>query len=293
MMKYTSEHPPLYCPQTTSRWYKYASRMKPRGVLWHSTGCDNPYLRRYVQPSDNAADRQKWLDKLGCNTAGTDWNHMSVQAGVHAWIGKLADGTVTAVQAGSWDLMAWGCGNGTRGSCNNGWIQFEICEDGLDDPDYFNAVYAEAVELTAYLCKTYDIDPTESLQFCGVTVPTIIDHRTSHTLGLGTNHGDVHHWFSRYGKTMQDVRDDVKKLLEEDEMTGQEINAKLTEYYNTQPTSAYAEESSARNVKRGLFVDGDGDGLVDNPGAPVTRQDLSLVIDRLIKTYGLTEKEIG
>lgn len=289
-MRYTAKNPPLFCPQTTSRWWKYASRVKPLGVLWHSTGANNPAIKRYVQPSDNAADRNYWLQLLGVNQYGNDWNHTDRQAGVHAWIGRLADGTVTTVQAGPWDLQAWGCGSGSRGSCNKGWIQFEICEDSQTNREYFEQVYHEAVELTAYLCKLYGFDPQKNIQFCGVTTPTVLDHRTSHILGLGTNHGDVNTWFSRYGKTMQHARNDVQKLLEEDDMTGEEINAKLSEFYCAQPTSKYAEEASERNIERGLFLDGDGDGLVDNPGAPITRQDLSLVLDRLIDLYGLQKK---
>jgi hypothetical protein len=52
-----------------------------------------------------------------------------------------------------WDYRPWGCGSGKNGSCNNGWIQFEICEDNLNDVNYFNKVYKEACLLTAFLCK--------------------------------------------------------------------------------------------------------------------------------------------
>lgn len=287
-MKYTAEHPPLRCYMTQSRWYRYATRgVKPCGVLLHSTGANNPKLWRYVQPSDDAPDKQYWLDLLGWNPWRSDWNHQQRDAGVHAFVGKLASGEVAAVQCGPWDLMAWGCGAGARGSCNDGWIQFEICEDGLDDPDYFAAVYREAVELTAYLCNLYGLNPMEDVKFCGVTVPRVLDHKTSAVLGVGYPHGDVQHWFPKFGKSLSDVRRDVKKLLEDENMTGEEINAKLTEYYSTQPTSEYAQEASARNIERGLFLDGDGDGLVDDPNAPIKRQDLSLVIDRLIELYGL------
>jgi hypothetical protein len=41
--------------------------MTVKGVLWHSTGCNNPWLKRYVQPDDNASDREAWLKKLGVN----------------------------------------------------------------------------------------------------------------------------------------------------------------------------------------------------------------------------------
>lgn len=71
------------------------------------------------------------------------------------------------------------------------------------------AVYNEACELTAYLCKLFNIDPHGTVRYKGVDVPTIIDHRTSHDLGLGNNHGDVKHWFPKYGKYLDEIRDDV------------------------------------------------------------------------------------
>ena len=134
-----------------STWYRGAGKTTVRGVLWHSTGANNKTLKRYVQPDDNAADRAKMLEQLGVNKSGNDWNHSERQAGVHAFIGTLANGDVTTVQVGPWDKKAWGCASGPKGSCNNGWIQFEICEDNLNDPVYFDKVYREAVELTAYL----------------------------------------------------------------------------------------------------------------------------------------------
>ena len=112
-----------------------------------------------------------------------------------------------------WDWRPWGCGSGSKGSCNNGWIQFEICEDGLQNKAYFEEVYKEACELTAYMCKMFNLDPQGTVKNGNVTVPVIICHADSHKLGLGSNHGDVLHWFKKYGKTMQDVRDDVWKLM--------------------------------------------------------------------------------
>lgn len=122
--------------------------------------------------------------------------------GVNAWIGKLADGTVATVQAMPWGWKPWGCGGGDRGSCNDGWIQFEICEDSLNDKSYAQRVYNEACELTAYLCKMYHLDPHGEVNFKGAYVPVILDHKTSYLLGLGNNHGDVQHWFPKIlGKT--------------------------------------------------------------------------------------------
>lgn len=212
-MKYSDKNVPLVCMMTQSVCYKETGRMQVKGVLWHSTGADNPWLKRYVQPDDEAADREKLLAVIGKNSYGNDWNHTGYQAGLNCWVGKLADGTAAAVQTMPWDYRPWGCGSGARGSCNGGWIQFEICEDGLDDADYFRQVYSEACELTAYLCRKFGIDPKGSVSFNGVEVPTVLCHADSHRLELGSNHGDVLHWFPKFGKDMDSVRNDVAELL--------------------------------------------------------------------------------
>lgn len=212
-LKYSASNPPLVCMMTQSTCYRGTSTMAIKGVLWHSTGANNPWLKRYVQPDDNVSNKAALLAKIGTNTNRNDWNHIEVQAGLNAWIGRLADGTVATVQTMPWNYKPWGCGSGSRGSCNNGWIQFEICEDGLGDQSYFNAVYKEACEFTAFICKTYGINPLGSVSISGISVPTILCHQDSYKYGLGSNHGDVYHWFSRYGKTMDNVRNDVAKLL--------------------------------------------------------------------------------
>lgn len=204
-MKYDSSAP-LVCMMTQSTCYRKTSKMTVKGVLWHSTGANNPWLKRYVQPDDNAPNREELLALLGKNQYNNDWNHKEVEAGLNAWIGKLADGSIASVQTMPWDFKPWGCG----GACNNGWIQFEICEDDLNDRAYFEKVYREACELTAYLCQMYHIDPYGKVG----SVPTILCHQDSYQYGMGSNHSDVYHWFGRYGKTMDTVRDDVADLLD-------------------------------------------------------------------------------
>ena len=212
-MKYNDKNKPLVCMMTQSTCYKGTRKFTPKGVLWHSTGANNPWLKRYVQPDDKAADRSEWLNRLGKNQYNNDWNHKEVQAGLNFWIGKLADGTVAAVQTMPWDYRPWGCGSGSKGSCNDTHIQFEICEDSLNDASYFNAVYKEACEVTAYLCRMFGIDPKGTISYKGLSVPTIIDHSGSHSLGLGSNHADIQHWSRKYGKTMDNVRNDVAAIL--------------------------------------------------------------------------------
>ena len=212
-MKYNSSNTPLKCIMTNSTCFRQTSGMTIKGVLWHSTGANNPNLKRYVQPSDGDANYQQLIQLLGKNTSGNDWNHMALMAGLNAWIGKLADGTITSVQTMPWNYKPWGCGTGANGSCNDGWIQFEICEDSLADKEYFDAVYKEGCELTAYLCKEYGLNPKGTVSFKNKVVPVILCHNDSAKLGLGNNHADVLHWFVKYGKTMEDVRNDVAKLL--------------------------------------------------------------------------------
>lgn len=137
-MKYSTNNQPIVCMQTQSTCYNGTTGGKPVGILWHDTGAGNPYIKRYVQPSDNDANRASLLNLLGKNAYANDWNHISHQAGLNAWVGKLADGTVATVQSMPWNYRPWGCGSGSRGSCNGSssvsnspfWIQFEICDDG-------------------------------------------------------------------------------------------------------------------------------------------------------------------
>lgn len=300
-MKYTSAKPPMKCFMRQSSWYKGAGKTTIRGVLWHSTGANNPNLKRYVQPDDNAVDRARMLELLGVNKSGNDWNHISREAGVHAWVGKLASGEVASVQVGDWDKKAWGCGSGKKGSCNNGWIQFEICEDNLSDPVYFEKVYREAVELTAYLCKLYNLDPQGTVTYSGVRVPVILCHQDSYQLGLGSNHGDVLHWLPKYGKSMQTVRDDVSALLagantnkeEDDDMDVtrfKELWGEMRKELQDNNSSKYSEEARAWATSTGLIA-GNGTEINGEPNYMwadiLTREQFVTVLYRFAKKMGM------
>lgn len=184
---------------TKNRCYKIGKKTKKKGVMWHSTGANNPNLKRYVGPDDGA---------LGKNSNNNHWN--AYQPGgrnvcVHAFIGLLKNGKVATYQTLPWEMRGWHAG----GTGNNDYIGFEICEDNLKDKSYFEKVYKEAVELTAYLCELHGWNPK------GKNV--IICHAEGHKLGIASNHGDVLHWFKKHGKTMDDVRNDVAELMEKKE----------------------------------------------------------------------------
>lgn len=210
------------CLLTKNDCYKAGKKITPKGVMWHSTGADNPNLKRYVQPDDG---------KLGDNEYNNDWNRSGVGACVHAFIGLDKNGVVATYQTLPWNYRGWHCG----GSGNDKYISFEICEDDLKDKSYFEKVYKEAVELTAYLCKMYDLDPN------GKNV--IICHQDGYKLGIATNHGDVYNWFNKFGKDMNDVRKDVAVAM-----------GKTTSGSSSKPSTS--KPSASTSGKTTLKVDG-------------------------------------
>lgn len=290
-MKYSASNKPLVCMQTQSTCYKGTDKMKVKGVLWHSTAANNPTLKRYVQPSDKkpAADtysKAKWLEILGKNKYNNDMNHIERKMGMNAWIGELADGTVTTIQTMPWDYRPWGCASGKKGSCNSGWIQFEICEDDLTDKKYFEAVYKEACEFTAYICDMYNLDPKGSVMMNGVKVPVILCHQDSYKLGLGNNHGDVYHWFKKYGKDMNDVRNDVAKILKES--TASKVEAPKKEATSIPVTDAADTNEIIKYVVRKTFVD-----LKSQIGAYANLDNAKKACDSAGKDYEVYEIETG
>lgn len=181
---------------TNNECYKAGKTITVKGIMVHSTGANNPNLKRYVNPDDG---------KLGTNHNKNHWNTFRPdgrQVCCHAFIGKLADGSIATYQTLPWNHRGWHAG----GLANNSHIGFEICEDNTKDPLYFKAVYQEAVDLCVYLCKQY-----------GLTEKDIIDHKEGAALGLASNHGDVGHWFPKHGKSMDTFRADVKAALNKTE----------------------------------------------------------------------------
>ena len=178
--------------------YKAGKTIVPKGLMVHSTGANNPMLKRYVGPDDGL---------LGKNQYGNHWNRpMDRKVCVHAFIGKLEDGSIATYQTLPWNHRAWHCGSGPKGSGNDSHVSFEICEDGLTNADYFRGVFNEAVALCAYLCDMFKLDPMKD----GV----IIGHYEGHQRGLAGNHADPRHWFTKFGESMDSFRAAVKRSLD-------------------------------------------------------------------------------
>lgn len=179
--------------QTNNPCYKAGKKIKPSGIVVHSTGANNPYLKRYVGPDDGV---------LGKNQYNNHWNKSSATKCVHAFIGKAADGSLKIYQTLPWDYRCWGVGSGKKGSYNSTHIQFEICEDGLTNETYYNEAFNLAKELCAFLCEKY-----------GIKTANIVGHYEAAAAGYGSNHGDPRNWQKKFGGSMDQFRKDVGSML--------------------------------------------------------------------------------
>lgn len=266
---------------TNNECYQRGIKINPCGIMVHSTGANNKTLKRYVQP-DNG--------KIGYNGNG---NHMNTfrpggrQVCPHAFIGTAKDGSIATCQILPWDMRGWHSGSGPKGSANNmGYIGFEICEDGLTDATYFNKVYKEAVELTAYLCKLYNLNPSKD----GV----IICHSEGHKRGIASNHADVMHWFPKHGKSMDTFRADVVKQMNNTNVEEEEdvdINKLLSEMTDKQAytlltkalTYASSLEEPDWSKEEGHWKTATEKGIMDGsrPESYLKRDEFAAVMGRL------------
>ena len=183
---------------TKNDCYKAKQPMTPVGIVLHSTGANNPNLKRYVDcPSE-----------CGKNWYNNHWNNPSSKIGevcVHSFIGYDKNHEIRVANILPYRYACWGCGSGKYGSYNynpNGHIQIELCEDNLRNEDYFNAIFRVAAEYCAMLCKQFNLQPS-----------SIVSHYEAHKRGYASNHADCDHWFAIYGKSINDFRKLVESIL--------------------------------------------------------------------------------
>ena len=174
--------------------YTTFQRRGPLGLVLHSVGCAQPSAKSF-------ADR---------------WDNPSYKVAVHGFID--AD-TGVVYQTMPWNFRAWHAG----GSANNTHVGVEMCEssgikyrgvsDRFDVIDREKALkhcktaYTAAVELFAYLCNKYHLDPLRD----GV----IISHNEAGKRGVGSGHTDPEHYWTQLGAgyTMGGFRKDVKAAM--------------------------------------------------------------------------------
>ena len=219
--------------------------MKPKGIVVHSTGVNNPHLKRYLGPDDG---------KIGANEHNNHWNKPGISKCVHGFVGKDKNGNVCTYQTLPLNVCAWGVGAGTKGSYNYSpaYLQFEILEDNLRDRTYFNKVMKEAQELCAKWCEEFSIP-----------VSKVVSHKEAHERGYGSNHSDCDHWLSKFGKDMDWFRAEVKKLLRPttsiiDVGDKVEIREGVTTYYDGKKMPSWVKKATLyarkKQVKDGKSV---------------------------------------
>ena len=156
----------------------------PAGIIIHSTGANNPNLRRYVNLPEICGENpyKNYFDRPDSNVCP------------HAVVGKDKNGEVKAAKLLPWNVCCWGCGSGSKGSYNYApaYIQIEIAEDALNDRAYFEEAFGLAADLCQRLMKNY---PT-------IKPGNIISHKDACARGYASNHGDPEHWLARFGKNM-------------------------------------------------------------------------------------------
>lgn len=186
------------CFLTKNPCYKAGKKITVKGLMLHSVGCPQPNAQSFVK---------KWDDPE------------SGRACVHAFV----DGNTGQVyQTLPWDHRAWHCGSGPNGSGNNTHIGVEMCEPGCirytggasftcSDRQTAVAVakrtYEAAVELFAFLCGKFGLDPLAD----GV----IISHKEGHDRGIASGHGDPDHLWAglQCGYTMDTFRHAVAEAM--------------------------------------------------------------------------------
>lgn len=184
---------------TKNPCYTAGRKITVKGLMLHSVGCPQPNASVFIK----------------------NWNTPSYgTACVHGFIDGN-DGTV--YQTLPWNHRGWHCASGPKGSGNNTHIGVEMCEPAsirYTGGSSFTCLnlsaarvsvkktYEAAVELFAYLCKLYGINPTAD----GV----IISHREGHARGIASNHGDPEHLWNGLGMgyTMNTFRKDVKEKMQ-------------------------------------------------------------------------------
>ena len=179
---------------TQSDCYKSGRTIPVKGLMIHSVGCPQPKAQAFIN----------------------SWNKAGAKVCVHAIIEP--DGDI--YQLLPWNHRGWHGG----GDSNNTHIGVEMTEpdtieyiggaswrekeDGTNTKAHVLATYKHAVELFAYLCLKFSLDPTAD----GV----ILSHSEGHKRGIASNHGDVEHLWRHFGLSMAQFREDIKVVMKVD-----------------------------------------------------------------------------
>jgi N-acetylmuramoyl-L-alanine amidase CwlA len=199
---------------TKNPCYKAGKTIKVKGLMLHSVGCPQPSAMAFIE----------------------SWNTSSASVCVHGFI----DGNTGKVyQTLPWNHRGWHCG----GNANDTHIGIEMCEpkcikytsgskftcsDSATAKKVVEQTYKSAVELFAYLCKEYGLNPLSD----GV----ILAHSEGYARGLASNHADPEHLWKglKLPYTMDGFRKDI-------------MSAMNPTYYRVQ-VGAFTKEKNAKNL---------------------------------------------
>ncbi len=174
--------------------FRKGRKIAVKGLMLHSVGCPQPSAKVFVD----------------------SWNGPNApEACVHAFI----DGnTGTVYQTLPWNHRGWHGG----GKANNTYIGVEMCEpacikygggasfvcaDREGALEIVKRTYEAAVELFAFLCRKFSLDPMAD----GV----IVSHKEGHDRGIASGHTDPNHLWDglQSGYTMDGFRHDVNAAM--------------------------------------------------------------------------------
>ena len=113
----------------------------------------------------------------------------------------------------------------------------------------------------------------------------VICHAEGARLGIASNHGDVEHWFPRFGKSMDDFRNDVKEELEMDSYEKFKENMeRYRQELREQPASDWFQQQDQAAVEAlGIFKP---DGAVTYPQDLITREQVGALFARYDERRG-------
>ncbi len=210
---------------TNNPCYKAGRKITVKGLMLHSVGCPQPSAEVFVK----------------------NWNKSSYdRACVHAFI----DGNTGVIyQCLPWAHRGWHGG----GSSNNTHIGVEMCEPACikytggssftcSDTAIAKAVvtrtYNAAVELFAFLCKEYKLNPLAD----GV----IVSHAEGYKRGIASNHGDPEHLWKglKMGYTMDGFRKDVAAAMNAVDTSTPNTDSGTKTLYRVQ-TGAFTKKANA------------------------------------------------
>ena len=220
--------------------YTTFQRRGPLGLVLHSVGCAQPSAMTFVNR----------------------WNNASYnRACVHAFIDA---NTGTVYQCLPWNFRAWHVG----GSANNTHVGVEMCEPSaikyigtsakftVTDREkaltQCKTAYKAAVELFAYLCNKYHLDPLKD----GV----ILSHYEAGKRGIGSGHVDPEHLWNGLGigYTMDGFRKDVKAAMTGTvtEPTTKPVEPDKTVTVKVRQLSKGMEGNDVRTLQAALIANG-------------------------------------